>query len=128
MMSVGAPASMFSFRRWLILMMSTSLWVKSSSERIPDSNVIEGRTYTGGTGNTWRTIHSGRATFGLKPKISRSSSETRSSLSRIMLGVSGSEPNSVCSMNLVGFSKVILNCGAAQYGHCLALMSVMISL
>ncbi len=70
----------------------------------------------------------GVLTLGLKPKISRSSSEIRSKRSRIMLGVSGSEPNSVCSMNFVGFSKVILNCAAAQYGHCLAFMSAMISL
>ncbi|MBA7480247.1 hypothetical protein ES707_15696 [subsurface metagenome] len=62
MMRVGAPASMFSLSLWLILMMSTSLWVRSSSALMPDWRIMLGRTSTGGTGRTWRTIHSGLAT------------------------------------------------------------------
>ncbi len=60
---------MFSINLWLILKISTNLWVKSSSDLSPVSKVIEGLTVTGGTGNTVNTIHSGRATSGFTPKM-----------------------------------------------------------
>src|ERR1041385_8030172 len=41
-MSWGAPASRFSWSRWLMRITSTSLCVRSSSDRSPDSSVIEG--------------------------------------------------------------------------------------
>src|SRR5438093_12626346 len=54
MMLMGTPDSSASRNFWLILMMSTSLWVRSSSDLMPDSKVIEGLTETGGTGITCR--------------------------------------------------------------------------
>ena len=60
----GVPASLLSFSLWLTLMISTILCVKSSSERIPVSRIIEGLTVTGGTGNAWRINHSGLAVTG----------------------------------------------------------------
>src|ERR1041385_6877419 len=86
-MSCGAPASRFSCRRWLMRMTSTSLCVRSSSERSPDSSVMLGRMVTGGTGRTVRTIHSGRHTAGLRPSRLRSSLGTFSSHSRTSDGV-----------------------------------------
>ena len=79
--------SRFSRSRWLIRSTSTSLWVRSSSLRSPDSRVIEGRTWTGGTGRTVRTIHSGRPNFGLRPIARTSSSGIRSSRARTSFGV-----------------------------------------
>ncbi len=79
---------MFSRRRWLILMMSTSLWVRSSSALMPDSSMMLGLTSTGGTGRTWRIIHSGLATPGSKSRSSRSSLGVLSNHSLIMFGVS----------------------------------------
>ncbi len=87
MIRVGAPASMFSLSLWLILIMSTSLWVRSSSALIPDSRMMLGLTSTGGTGSTCSIIHSGLATLGSKPSSSRSSSGILSNHSLIMLGV-----------------------------------------
>ena len=86
-MSWGAPAAMFSCSLWFILTMSTSLWVRSSSDRSPDSRVMEGLTVTGGTGRTVRTVHSGRATAGSISMRSTSSSGIISSLSRMSIGV-----------------------------------------
>src|SRR3989337_278750 len=68
-MSWGAPASRFSRSRWLIRRTSKSLWVRSSSERSPDSRVIDGRTVTGGTRRAVRAIPSGRATSGVVPEL-----------------------------------------------------------
>src|SRR6266571_56265 len=70
-------------------MMSTSLWVRSSSDLMPDSRVMEGLTETGGTGITWRTAHSGLAALGSIPRRIRSSSGILSSLSRTVLGLLG---------------------------------------
>ena len=66
-MRCGVPDSLDSRTLWLTLSMSTTLWVRSSSERIPDSSVIEGLTVSGGTGRTCRTNHSGLAALELKP-------------------------------------------------------------
>ena len=41
--------------------MSTILWVRSSSDLIPVSSIIEGLTVTGGTGNACKINHSGLA-------------------------------------------------------------------
>ena len=54
--------------------MSTSLCVKSSSDLIPVSKIIDGLTVTGGTGKTWSTNHSGLAVEGSYPKSFKSSS------------------------------------------------------
>src|SRR5207302_7346300 len=100
-------------------MMSTSLCVKSSSDRIPDSRVMLGLTETGGTGITWRTAHSGRAALGSKPKRMRSSSAILSSRSLIVLGVSRTAPPSATiSWNVVGFPCSIGYCFWLQCGHC----------
>ena len=63
-MSGGVPASLLSLRRWFTLMMSTILCVRSSSDRMPVSSMMDGRTATGGTGRACRTNHSGRAVAG----------------------------------------------------------------
>ncbi|VVC01851.1 Uncharacterised protein [uncultured archaeon] len=86
MMSWGAPAFMLASRRWFILMMSTSLWVRSSSDRSPVSSVIDGRTDTGGTRSAVITIHSGLAYCGSKPSTRRSLSGTPASQSRTSVG------------------------------------------
>ncbi len=134
MMRVGAPASMFSFSLWLILMMSTSLWVRSSSALMPDSRIMLGRTSTGGTGSTWRIIHSGRATPGSKSMSSRSSSGILSNHSLIMFGVSrlltssttasSSTAISSCSTSrkLVGLVNFMLDWTIPQWGHSLNLL------
>jgi len=88
MISCGAPASRFSMNRWLIRMMSTSLCVRSSSERWPLSSVIEGRVVTGGTGSTVMIIHSGRECSESMPRTSRSSSGMSSNQSRMSEGIS----------------------------------------
>ena len=49
---------------------------------------LDGRTVTGGTGSAVSTIHSGLQTDGAMPSTTRSSSGTRSSLSRTSFGVS----------------------------------------
>ncbi len=59
--SGGVPASLLSLSLWFTLMMSTILWVRSSSDLIPVSKIIDGLTVTGGTGRTWRINHSGLA-------------------------------------------------------------------
>ena len=84
--------------------------VKSSSERSPDSNVIEGLIGTGGTESTVRTIYSGLVTSGLKPKHSKSELGTFSSLDLTSLGVSF-RPS---SLKVVGLSKVTLTFGSPQ--------------
>ena len=112
-MSWGAPASRFSRNLWLILSTSTSLWVRSSSDLSPDSNVMEGRTVTGGTGRAVRIIHSGRQDFGDMPSGSRSWSGMRSRRSRTSLGVS-LWPS---SRKVVGLSRVILSWSAPQWGQ-----------
>ena len=121
MMSWGAPASWFSLNRWLILMMSTSLWVRSSSDRCPFSRMIEGRIVTGGTGRTVRIVHSGRATSGLTPRARRSSSGIFSRRARMSAGVSLCSifrPSSTkTSEKVVGFSKLILSCCSPQWGQ-----------
>src|SRR3972149_6438047 len=86
-MSCGAPASRFSRSRWLIRSTSTGLCVGSSSERSPDSSVIDGRTVTGGTRSAVSTIHSGRADSGSIPRTLTSSFGMRSRRSRTSRGV-----------------------------------------
>ncbi len=88
MISWGAPASRFSWNRWLILMMSTSLWVRSSSLLWPLSRVIDGLIVTGGTGRTVRSIHSGLAVSGFIPITLMSSSGIFSNRSLMSEGVS----------------------------------------
>jgi len=46
----GAPASWFSLNRWLIRMMSTSLWGQVILGPLPFSRMMEGRMVTGGRG------------------------------------------------------------------------------
>ena len=48
----GVPDSFASLTLWLTLRMSTILCVRSSSDLIPDSRVIDGLTVSGGTGST----------------------------------------------------------------------------
>ncbi|KAF5058105.1 hypothetical protein DSECCO2_349900 [anaerobic digester metagenome] len=121
MISWGAPASWFSLNRWLIRMMSTSLWVRSSSERWPFSRMIEGRIVTGGTGSTVRIVHSGRATSGLIPRRRRSESGIRSSRARMSAGVSLCSfflpSSSRTSEKVVGFSKFTFSCCSPQWGQ-----------
>jgi hypothetical protein len=73
-MSGGVPASLLSLSLWFTLMISTSLCVKSSSDLIPVSSIIDGLTVTGGTGNTCNTNHSGLAVAGSYPSNLKSSS------------------------------------------------------
>ena len=128
-MLMGTPDSSASRSFWLILMISTSLWVRSSSDLMPDSRVIEGLTETGGTGMTWRTAHSGRAALGSIPRRIRSSSGILSSLSRTVLGVNRTAPPSATiSWKVVGLPCSIGYCFCPQWGHCWAfLASLMIS-
>ena len=53
-----------SFNLWLTRMISTILWVKSSSDLIPVSKIIDGLTVTGGTGSACKINHSGLAVAG----------------------------------------------------------------
>jgi hypothetical protein len=72
----GAPSC--SHRRTFAdaLMISPSLYVRSSSDRIvPPSTAILGRTGGGGTGITVKIIHSGRAYSSDKPSRYRSESD-----------------------------------------------------
>src|SRR3989344_9338425 len=115
----GAPALMFSNRRWLILTMSPNLWVRSSSLLSPDSRVIEGRIVTGGMGSIVKIIHSGLTALGLSPNSSRSSSLIFSSLALISIGLTLFS----LSRKIVGFSKDILGCRALQWGHLLMVLS-----
>ena len=55
-------------------MISTSLCVRSSSDLIPVSSIIDGLTVTGGTGSTCKTNHSGLAVSGSYPNNLKSSS------------------------------------------------------
>ena len=84
--------------------------VRSSSERSPDSRVIEGLIGTGGTERTVNTIYSGLVISGLNPKHSKSEFGTFSSLDLTSLGVSFLPS----SLNVVGLSKVTLIFGSPQ--------------
>ena len=64
-MRCGVPDSLASLTLWFTRSMSTILCVRSSSDLMPDSSVIDGLTVSGGTGRTCSTNHSGRATWGL---------------------------------------------------------------
>jgi len=48
-------------------MISTILCVRSSSDLIPVSKIIDGLTVTGGTGNACKINHSGLAVLGSYP-------------------------------------------------------------
>ena len=118
---MGTPDSRASLSFWLIRIMSTSLWVRSSSDLIPDSSVMLGLTETGGTGITCSTAHSGRAAFGSRPSRMRSSSVILSSLSLTVLGVRRTAPPSATiSWKVVGFPCSIGYCFWLQWGHCWA--------
>ena len=86
MITSGAPALMFSNKRWLIRTISPNLWVRSSSLRSPLSRVILGLTVTGGICRTVKIVHSGRNSPALNPNTGRSSSLIFSSLARISIG------------------------------------------
>ncbi len=73
---------------------------------------MEGLTVTGGTARAVSTIHSGLHVAGSNPRVARSSSVMRSSLSRTSLGVS--LWLSSTSLNVVGLSSFILICSAPQ--------------
>ena len=72
---LGAPLASWRRRLALARMISASLCVRSSSERLEESTDTEGRTLGGGTGSTVSTIQSGRACVGLRPSARQSSSE-----------------------------------------------------
>ena len=120
----GAPVSRFSRNRWLILNTSTSLCVKSSSERSPLSRVIDGRTVIGGTGRTLRTIHSGRFFLSIPMKIKSSEgmalshSRTSRGLSLRSISAFPAPCDSNFSLKVVGLSSIILPCIAWQCIHC----------
>ena len=97
--------------------MSTNLWVRSSSERIPVSRIIEGLTVTGGTGNACKTNHSGRAVLGSYPNNARSSSGIIDNRSLIVIGSNLFSPISVFSTNVVGFVKINSYCDFPQWGQ-----------
>ena len=63
MINCGAPASKLSFNLLLILIISTSLCVKSSSDFIPVSSVIDGLIVIGGTCSTVNINHCGLILF-----------------------------------------------------------------
>ncbi|CAI8209052.1 MAG: Uncharacterised protein [Candidatus Nitrosopelagicus brevis] len=88
--------------------------VRSSSERIPVSRIIEGLTVTGGTGNACKTNHSGRAVFGSYPNNERSSSGIIDNRSLIVIGSNLFSPISVFSTNVVGFVKINSYCDFPQ--------------
>ncbi len=104
--------------------MSTILCVRSSSDLIPVSRIIEGLTVTGGTGRTCRMNHSGLAVFGSYPRSFRSSSLICVNLSLIVIGSSLCSPISVFSMNIVGLVKIISYCGFPQCGHSFAFFAL----
>ena len=82
MASAVAPRSILALIRLLYLMMSPSLWVRSSSFRTPVSLRTEGRMQGGGTGRTVQIIHSGRLNLGQNPRASESSSVMRRRMRR----------------------------------------------
>ena len=88
------------------------MWVRSSSDLSPESRVMDGRTVTGGTARAVSTIHSGLQVLGSMPRVTRSSSGMRSSLSRTSLAVS--LWLSVTSRKVVGLSSFIFTCSAPQ--------------
>ena len=87
-------------------MMSTILWVRSSSDLIPVSKIIDGLTVTGGTGSACKINHSGLAVSGSYPKSFRSSFVIWENLSRIVTGSNLFSPISVFSIKIVGFVKI----------------------
>ena len=117
-MLIGTPDSSASRSFWLILIISTSLCVRSSSDLMPDSRVMDGLTDTGGTGITCNTAHSGLAAFGSIPNRMRSSSGIRSNRSLIVLGVSRTGAPSTISWNVVGLPCSTAYCLWPQWGHC----------
>ena len=87
--------------------------------------MIDGLIVTDGIGITVRIVHSGLNATGFTPKIFRSSFGIFSSLILVSIG----DIFFSSSMNVVGFSSIILNCFALQYGHWLTVFnSTMISL
>ena len=87
-------------------MMSTILCVKSSSDLIPVSKIIDGLTVTGGTGITCKINHSGLAVAGSYLSKIKSSSKICENLSLIVTGSNLCSPISVFSINIVGFVKI----------------------
>src|SRR6056297_1955576 len=109
---------MFSRSLWFILITSTNLWVKSSSDRIPLSKVMDGLTLTGGIGNTVKIVHSGLVVSVLIPNMAQSSSE----IVEINFLMSTAFKRSPLMKNVVGFSMVTFSFFAPQYGHFLAFL------
>ena len=64
----GDPLSLLSLSLCEILIISTSLCVRSSSLLSPVSRVMDGLTFIGGTGSAVRIIHSGLTKLLFKPK------------------------------------------------------------
>ena len=116
----GVPASLLSFSLWLTLIISTILCVRSSSDLIPVSRIIDGLTVTGGTGKTCRINHSGLAVTGSYAKRLRSSSIIWENLSRIVIGSNLCSPISVFSTKIVGFVKISSYWVLPQWGHSFA--------
>ncbi len=94
--------------------------VKSSSERIPVSKIMDGLTVTGGTGNAWRINHSGLAVTGSYDKSDKSSSRICENLSLIVIGSNLCSPISVFSTKIVGFVKINSYWVFPQCGHSFA--------
>ncbi len=91
--------------------------MRSSSDRIPVSKIIDGRTVTGGTGRTCKINHSGLAVLGSYPRRIKSSLETFTNLSLIVIGNSLFSPTSVFSTKIVGFVKIKSYCSFWQWGQ-----------
>ena len=89
----GEPlwTSCFSFS--FLFTMSIIAWVRSSSDLIAVSRVMEGLTARGGTGSMVSTIHSGLALFGSRPSSSRSSSLVSSSQLLTLMGFRSLSPS-----------------------------------
>ena len=105
-------------------MMSTILCVRSSSDLIPVSNMIDGLTVTGGTGSAWSINHSGLAVDGSYPNNFKSLSGICENRSRMVIGSSLFSPTSVFSIKIVGFVKMSSYWALPQCGHSFAFLAI----
>ena len=101
-------------------MISTILCVKSSSDLIPVSRMIEGLTVTGATGIACKINHSGLAVTGSYDRRRKSSSVICENLSLIVIGSNLCSPISVFSTKIVGLVKINSYCVFPQCGHSFA--------
>ena len=125
-MSGGVPDSLLSLSLWFTRIISTILCVRSSSERMPVSSIMEGRTVTGGTGRTCSMNHSGLAVAGSYPSSTRSSLVICANRPRSVIGSSLCSPSSVFSEKDVGLVNMRSYWILPQCGHSFAFRALSI--